>query len=138
MRGGGWGAVERVAGGANADVAGGSGAGVDAYSPFRPGDRVRVMVRPEALRLQPAAVAAGVGSGAAGDGVGLEGEVVERRFAGPVTHYRVRAGTSELLVHGGAHDAEVGDRVTVHVAATPLAFRANAPSIPQPEPGGSP
>ena len=129
-------------------------------SEFHPGDRVRVMVRPEALRLVPAAVAAGVGAvgaaaagaaaagasdaptpggvdapGAAGvpanaglgpESSGLEGEVAERRFAGPVTHYRIRVGGAELLVHGGADDADAGDRVRVHAVGVPLAFPADA------------
>ncbi|HEY8375885.1 MAG TPA: ABC transporter ATP-binding protein, partial [Nannocystis sp.] len=125
----------------------GSDADPAAAAGFRPGDRVRVMVRPEALRLVPAAVAAeaGVIGGAAVGGSdalsaaampanvgldpessGLEGEVLERRFAGPVTHYRVRVGGAELLVHGGAADAGAGDRVRVHAVGVPLAFAANA------------
>ena len=66
------------------------------------GDRVRLMVRPEALRLSAA------GAGAAG----LPGRVVERRFAGAVTVYRVEVlGATELVVtvpgHGGRYDGEV-------------------------------
>jgi len=108
---------------------------------FGPGDRVRVMVRPETLELTPVGVAAGVAAGGVGEVgaapgsdapdagsatpvAGLEGEVVERRFAGPVTHYRVRVGDAELLVHGGAADAQAGDRVSVRPMGDPLAFPA--------------
>ncbi len=81
-------------------------------------DEVRVMVRPEALRLSPLEAAGrGDGSGAAdpgrpGHGAGLPGRVVERRFAGAVTQYRVRlSGAPELLVtipgHGGSHEGDV-------------------------------
>ncbi len=69
------------------------------------------MVRPEALRL--------VSEPADGD---LEGEVLERRFAGPVTHYRVRVGDAEWLVNGGPADARVGDRVGVREAGGGLAL----------------
>jgi len=111
--------------------AGGDGSGAD---------RVRIMVRPEALRIIPAAVAAGATTGqpaepasslsgapadastADGD---LMGEVLERRFAGPVTHYRVRAAGTELLVHGSASDASVGDRVAVRAAGIALAYAAD-------------
>jgi hypothetical protein len=62
------------------------------------------MVRPEALRLQ---VASGDTPGA-----GLVGRVLERRFAGAVTMYRVAvADAPELVVtvpgHGGSHEGEV-------------------------------
>jgi hypothetical protein len=98
------------------------------------------MIRPEALRIIPAAVAAGATTGqpaapasslpgapadppvADGD---LVGEVLERRFAGPVTHYRVRAAGTELLVHGSAADAAVGDRVGVRATGIALAYTAD-------------
>ncbi|MQA89954.1 MAG: ATP-binding cassette domain-containing protein [Gemmatimonas sp.] len=58
--------------------------------------RVRVMVRPEALRIVPSQS----GNGA----VGLAGQVVDRRFAGANTAYRVRmAGGNELLVTVPGH-----------------------------------
>lgn len=106
-------------------------------------DRVRVLVRPEALRLEPVgnsgrrlsrsvplgppgeaklvaestAVATEVSRLASsseiapGDGA-LFGRVLERRFAGAVTVYRVEVpGTPELVVtvpgHGGGHEGEV-------------------------------
>ena len=75
------------------------------------GGRVRVMVRPEALRVVP--------TPEAGD---LVGEVAERRFAGPVTHYIVRVGDASLLVHGGPTDAAVGERVGVRAAGGMLAL----------------
>jgi len=89
-------------------------------------DRVRVMVRPEALRLsadtggesgttpapagrmdrEPARVGAIAVNGA------LRGRVVERRFAGAVTVYRVEVpGAADLIVtvpgHGGRHEGDV-------------------------------
>jgi len=68
------------------------------------GERVRVMVRPEALRLAAGRPAA--------NGTGLAGEVLDRRFAGSNTVYRVRvAGTPELFVaipgDGNPLDGEV-------------------------------
>jgi ABC-type Fe3+/spermidine/putrescine transport system ATPase subunit len=69
-------------------------------------DAVRVMVRPEALRLVPA-------NAEDTDGAeGVAGRVTERRFAGAVTVYRVEIrGGPELLVtvpgQGPRHEAEV-------------------------------
>src|SRR5690606_31182269 len=69
------------------------------------GDDVRVMVRPEALRL------ADPRQGRADDSR-LAGNVLERRFAGAVTVYRIAVpGSPELLVtipgHGGGFEGEV-------------------------------
>jgi ABC-type Fe3+/spermidine/putrescine transport system ATPase subunit len=66
---------------------------------------VRVMVRPEALRL------AAPGARPP-DAAGLRGKVVERRFAGAVTVYRVAVPDAPDLVvtipgHGGSHQGEV-------------------------------
>lgn len=80
-----------------------------------PGVPLRVMVRPEALRI--------VTAPEAGD---LVGEVLSRRFAGPVTHYVVRAGTAELLVHGRPGDAAVGDRIGVRAEGAAFAFAGTA------------
>src|SRR5690606_5436070 len=61
-------------------------------------ERVRVMVRPEALRLVAADDGGAVGRADAGDGA-LRGRVRERRFAGAVTAYRVEVpGAPELMV----------------------------------------
>jgi ABC-type Fe3+/spermidine/putrescine transport system ATPase subunit len=65
---------------------------------------VRVMVRPEALRL--------VAAEDADPADGLVGRVLERRFAGAVTIYRVEVPDAPELVvtvpgHGGSHGGEV-------------------------------
>jgi ABC-type Fe3+/spermidine/putrescine transport system ATPase subunit len=75
-----------------------------AAAPAIAATEVRVMVRPEALRLAP-------GAGAVGSAA-LAGRVLERRFAGAVTVYRVGVpALGELVVtipgHGGAHDGDV-------------------------------
>ncbi|MEX2582744.1 MAG: ABC transporter ATP-binding protein [Gemmatimonadota bacterium] len=66
----------------------------------RGADRVRVMVRPEALRLV-----------AAPAGEGLHGRVLDRRFAGASTVYHVEIDSGELLVtvpgQGGSFDGDV-------------------------------
>jgi len=78
------------------------------------GERVRVMVRPEALRLAAGRHAA--------NGAGLLGEVVDRRFAGSTTVYRVRvAGTPELFV------AIPGGGVPLHGEVT--VFPEDAPPL---------
>ncbi|MEX0892260.1 MAG: ABC transporter ATP-binding protein [Gemmatimonadota bacterium] len=67
---------------------------------------VRLLARPEAL------VMVTDGSPGAG-GEGIAGEVVERRFAGAVTWYRVAAAGTDLLVSAPADAAEEGERVTL-------------------------
>jgi ABC-type Fe3+/spermidine/putrescine transport system ATPase subunit len=69
------------------------------------GSTVRLMVRPEALRL-----------GAAGEDA-VPATVLDRRFAGAATFFRVgMADGSEALVQGGPSDAAPGD--TVHLTST--------------------
>jgi iron(III) transport system ATP-binding protein len=81
---------------------------------FPVGAAVRVMARPEALRVSR--------DGAAEDGGTLRGTVADRRFAGAVTFYRVTlADGAELLVQGGAADAGVGDAVSVRMGETETA-----------------
>lgn len=77
------------------------------------------MIRPEALRILPS----NAGARRATD---LEGTVLERRFAGAVTHYRIRAGELELLAHGTPADARPGETVVVRPleGPFPLAFPA--------------
>ncbi len=86
------------------------------------GDVARLMLRPEALRIRPE------------EEEGLPGEVVERRFAGAVTHYRVRTSSGELLVLAEADAAAIGERVAVQLpAGGALAFRARpAPEAASP------
>jgi iron(III) transport system ATP-binding protein len=72
---------------------------------------VRLMVRPEALRLLP--------MGEVKQDTDLEGTVVERRFAGAATVYRVHIGGAELLVTAGGNGVpgvNVGAHVRVRLA----------------------
>lgn len=83
----------------------------------KPGTAVRVMARPESLRVSRDAM----GTDA------LRGRVTDRRFAGALSFYTVALeGGAELLVQGAASDAEEGDGVGVTPAAgaIPLAFAA--------------
>jgi len=84
-----------------------------ADAPPSPGESVRLMVRPEALAL------AGEGAGA------VPGRVLDRRFAGAATFYRVSVdGGSEVLVQGRPGEADPGDavRLALHPRAEPVAF----------------
>jgi iron(III) transport system ATP-binding protein len=81
----------------------------------RPGEQVRVMVRPEALRIVRGEMAED----------GLPGRVLDRRFAGATSFYRVDVeGGPELLAQGSADEAAAGDEVRVAPApgASLLAF----------------
>ncbi len=81
------------------------------------GAAVRVMVRPESLRL--------VRGGPAADAI--PGRVTDRRFAGAASFYRVAlAEGPEITVQGGPRDAAPGDEVAVALAdgVVPLAFAA--------------
>jgi iron(III) transport system ATP-binding protein len=77
------------------------------------GDRVRLLLRPESLRLHP--------GDAEMDGA-LDGVVAERRFAGASTQYRVQTFGSELVVTAGPHLAEPGGRVRVTARGPVYAF----------------
>jgi ABC-type Fe3+/spermidine/putrescine transport system ATPase subunit len=87
----------------------------------RPADRagdgaVRVMVRPEALRLFPA------GEGTAAE---LPGRLLERRFGGPSTLYLVQtaaAGTLQVLEPGPPRDLPAEVAVGLAPGAVPPAF----------------
>jgi ABC-type Fe3+/spermidine/putrescine transport system ATPase subunit len=75
------------------------------------GERVRVMVRPESLRLAPGS------SRSSADG--LRGRVLDRRFAGASTVYRVRVeGIPELFVAIPGTPASLGDDVVVTAEET--------------------
>ena len=77
--------------------------------PVRPGadprGGVQVMARPESLRLLRA-------DGERGE-ADLAGSVLDRRFAGATSFYRVRTGDLEIVVQGGPSDAAVGDAVWI-------------------------
>jgi iron(III) transport system ATP-binding protein len=85
-----------------------------ADAPRTPGAAVRLMVRPEALEL------AGENAASA-----LSGRVLDRRFAGAATFYRVAVdGQREALVQGRPHEADAGDvvRLALHPRAEPVAY----------------
>jgi iron(III) transport system ATP-binding protein len=75
------------------------------------GSRVRVMTRPESLRITPA------GTADARAAAGLRGRVVDRRFAGGSTYYRVKLeGEGELIVAvTGRGDADCSGEVEVQL-----------------------
>ncbi|HEY0154317.1 MAG TPA: ABC transporter ATP-binding protein [Longimicrobium sp.] len=80
------------------------------------GSAVRLMVRPEAMSVTGAP-----------DGDALHGHVLDRRFAGSATFYRVGfAAGSEALVQGGPGDASPGQpvRVTLAAGAAAVAYPA--------------
>jgi iron(III) transport system ATP-binding protein len=95
---------------------------IPAGAELKAGDAVRVMARPESLRMRRAAVGGGRG------GRELEGEVTERRFAGAATFFRLRAGSAEVIVQGAGGEAEAGEAVYFrpHDDALPIAFPAEA------------
>ncbi len=77
------------------------------------GDRVRLMVRPESLTLLPAS--------AAGDAPALRARVLDRRFAGATTIYRVdAAGVGELLAAVPGRSAPLDGEVVVEVVPEPI------------------
>jgi ABC-type Fe3+/spermidine/putrescine transport system ATPase subunit len=84
---------------------------------------VRLMTRPEGLRL------GGGPDDPASAGAGLPGRVIDRRFAGAASFYRVETAAGEVLVQGGPADAAPGDRVHVLPAdgVTAIAFPPDAP-----------
>ncbi len=92
-----------------------------ADAPAQPNGAATVMVRPEALQLLRA--------GSERSPVDLQGSVVDRRFAGALSFYRVQVGERELLVQGGAADAAPGDGVWVRPreGAVILVFPGNEP-----------
>jgi iron(III) transport system ATP-binding protein len=83
--------------------------------PSAAGTAVRLMVRPESLRISRNGDAAEA----------LRGRVTDRRFAGAQSFYTVTVdGGAELLVQAGANEAAAGDEVSVtpSPAASILAF----------------
>jgi hypothetical protein len=67
-------------------------------APLAAGARVRVVVRPEALRFAEQ---------------GLPGTVLERRYTGARAYFVVRAGDATLEVEAPVHAARVGEAVRV-------------------------
>jgi spermidine/putrescine ABC transporter ATP-binding subunit len=72
------------------------------------GDKVRVLLRPEALSI--------VKRGDAPQPGDLGGVVSDRRFAGAQTYYQVKLSNDEITVLGGARGARVGDPVHVRIS----------------------
>lgn len=82
----------------------------------RAGDQVRVMVRPEALRL---GIASGDSAGA------LSGKILDRRFGGPSTTYLVETRTGHTLLvlePGSPRNLPVEVSVTLAPGALPSVF----------------
>jgi ABC-type Fe3+/spermidine/putrescine transport system ATPase subunit len=80
------------------------------------GSAVRLMVRPEAMSVTGAP-----------QGDALDGHVLDRRFAGSATFYRIAlADGNEALVQGGPADASPGQpvRVTLAAGASAVAYPA--------------
>jgi ABC-type Fe3+/spermidine/putrescine transport system ATPase subunit len=91
-----------------------------ADAPRTVGAPVRVMVRPESIAL--------AADGADGT---LPGRVLDRRFAGAATFYRVAMEDGrEALVQGRPHDANTGEavRLALHPRAEPIAYAAEEPA----------
>jgi iron(III) transport system ATP-binding protein len=85
-----------------------------ADAPRTPGAAVRLMVRPEALELAPEGAAQA-----------LPGRIIDRRFAGAATFYRVEVeGAADVLVQGRPHEANPDDvvRLALHPRAEPVAY----------------
>ena len=90
--------------------------------PRSAGTSVRLMVRPESLQL--------AGEGDAG---ALPGRVLDRRFAGSATFYRIQTeGGPEVQVQGRPHEADPGDvvRLALHPQAEPIAYAMEAEQAP--------
>jgi iron(III) transport system ATP-binding protein len=88
---------------------------------YEPGDQVRVMARPESLRLEAT-------QSADGDGA-LTGRIVDLRFAGASSFYRVALddGTTVTVQGGsgeGVSEAEVG--VALRDGVLPIVFASDA------------
>jgi iron(III) transport system ATP-binding protein len=82
------------------------------------GDRVRLLLRPESLRMVPADAQVEHG---------LDGIVSERRFAGAITHYVVQTFGSEVIVAAGPDAATPGERVRIKSEGTIHAFPRDSP-----------
>jgi ABC-type Fe3+/spermidine/putrescine transport system ATPase subunit len=89
--------------------------------PAETGQRCRVALRPEAVRLSRSDRPAS-----------LSGQVVEAVFSGPTTMVRVRVGGQEIMVQGLSSDPDmrVNDGETVHLEWDPAALRAFTPTGP--------
>jgi ABC-type Fe3+/spermidine/putrescine transport system ATPase subunit len=140
----GWGgATEAQSDGDNAQAERRDRAGQAPAGP-NPGEIVRIMVRPESLWISPAeqgrqselqtssttTAPAGIATAE------LPATILERRFAGPLTSYRLRAGDIELTAQGNPGDGRPGERVWLRLApdAVPLAYHhAGATSLAPPQ-----
>ncbi len=75
---------------------------------LRPGQKVRVLLRPEQLKL--------LARGAAEHAGDIGGVVSDRRYAGAHTYYQVKLPEDEITVEGGPRDARIGEPVHVRIA----------------------
>jgi putative spermidine/putrescine transport system ATP-binding protein len=84
---------------------------IDAARGRRSGERVLVLIRPEALELQAA------GNGATPNGNTLSGEVLTQTFLGPVTRLKLTSGLIADMSTARAAALPVGANVVAHVPA---------------------
>jgi putative spermidine/putrescine transport system ATP-binding protein len=84
---------------------------IDAARGRQNGDRVLILIRPEALELHAA------GNGANGDANTLSAEVVTQTFLGPVTRLKMTGGLIADMSTARATALPVGANVVAHVPA---------------------
>ena len=106
---------------------------VDAARGRRPGERVLVLARPEALELTPAENGGGDNS--------LVGEVVTHTFLGPVTRLKVIGRAADLIADvptARVDSLPIGLRVVARVPATGTRLLSlnEAPASGEPDPDG--
>jgi spermidine/putrescine ABC transporter ATP-binding subunit len=75
---------------------------------LHPGQKVRVLLRPETLTL--------LARGAPQHAGDIGGVVADRRYAGAHTYYHIKLPEDEIVVEGSPRDARVGEPVHVRVA----------------------
>ena len=95
----------------------------EAHAALAVGARVRLVVRPEAVRLSPGDPVEG--------GTGLPGKILGSAYTGAVVRYQVEVGETHLIVdlHDPRHGPRYaeGDRVSVQPPADPQVLPADSP-----------
>ena len=84
---------------------------IDAARGRRDGERVLILIRPEALQLHAS------GNGASGNGNTLSAEVVSQTFLGPVTRLKMTGGLIADMSTARASALPVGSNVVAQVPA---------------------
>jgi putative spermidine/putrescine transport system ATP-binding protein len=97
---------------------------IDAARGRRSGERVLVLIRPEALELQAA------GNGATPNGNTLSGEVLTQTFLGPVTRLKLTSGLIADMSTARAAALPVGANVVAHVPAEGVQLLTLADEVP--------